>query len=787
MKRTLLLKRASMMLLFAALTAMTAWAEDVIIRTADDWNRFATSVSEGATYEFRTVQLMADIPTVDEVAKEITAITTMAGASDKPFCGTLNGNGHTINVNLSGGGEGLALFYEINGATIRNLKVTGSITSSDRRPATLASFVNGNSTINNCWSSVDLLSTRTSSWVDCGAIVARVSEDVTLKMTNCLFTGTITYSGGNSGGGMVGFSQSGSFANLTNCLYSPTALALTSNAYNPRIFVCGNGESTLTNCYYNAVAKASTALTNEGIDASEMSADQLASALGTSWAVQVVPVMNDADVVTDLYTITGNYTAQDGEILINGTNEHYKISIADGATVTLKDVNILPADDNYYTYAGITCLGDATIILAEGSVNQVCGHNSHCPGISVPVGKTLRIKGRGSLLAYTNGGGAAGIGAGAFNNLHCGNIIIEGGTVTARGSGNFCGIGGGRNRNCGDITITGGTVKATGSGYAAGIGTADVGGSCGDITITDGVISVTAEKGGRATRSIGIGYHINSTATCGTITIGGTVYSSSIEGSPYIYTPWKVVSLTDGTAYSNAEDQYASSAIYTKTIDADRVGKHQAWLLPFDYYIRNADLEKFSFYKINMIANAPSPGENSSSDQMWVFLTKLERQGDVLHANMPYVIKAKEIVTDYEFKAMATMVRAKNTGVILKTETAEDVYSFYATYADTPASDSDPFYYISALGNICLGTNVTVGPYRWIIRKTNKFGETTNYVREMKFIDGEEDDDPTGIQTTVNRQQTTEEVWYDLNGRRLAGKPAQKGIYIHNGRKETIR
>jgi hypothetical protein len=29
-------------------------------------------------------------------------------------------------------------------------------------------------------------------------------------------------------------------------------------------------------------------------------------------------------------------------------------------------------------------------------------------------------------------------------------------------------------------------------------------------------------------------------------------------------------------------------------------------------------------------------------------------------------------------------------------------------------------------------------------------------------------------------------VWYDLNGRKLNGKPAQKGIYIKNGKKIVV-
>ena len=32
-----------------------------------------------------------------------------------------------------------------------------------------------------------------------------------------------------------------------------------------------------------------------------------------------------------------------------------------------------------------------------------------------------------------------------------------------------------------------------------------------------------------------------------------------------------------------------------------------------------------------------------------------------------------------------------------------------------------------------------------------------------------------------------EDTWYDLNGRRLNGKPTQRGIYINNGKKTIIK
>jgi len=260
-----------------------------------------------------------------------------------------------------------------------------------------------------------------------------------------------------------------------------------------------------------------------------------------------------APAATDLSTLTDDYEAQDGETLTGTLSSNVKISIADGATVTLKDVTINGVNDTSYKWAGITCAGDATIIL--NGTNTVTGFSERYPGIFVSSGKTLVINGTGELNAssngsYDNGSGGAGIGGG--NGMNCGNIEIQSGTVTATGKENGAGIGGGYNANCGNITISGGTVTATGGYRAAGIGggkrqstsscgnitisggtiiatggedAAGIGGgrgngavsksSCGTITITSGVTSVTATKGSDDAQSIGAGRY----GDCGAVTI----------------------------------------------------------------------------------------------------------------------------------------------------------------------------------------------------------------------------------------------------------------------------
>ena len=280
----------------------------------------------------------------------------------------------------------------------------------------------------------------------------------------------------------------------------------------------------------------------------------------------------------DLSTVTAGTTVADGYTITGTLANNVKISIAAGATVTLKNASI-NADCTWTSgdYAGLNCLGDATITLEAGTTNTVKGFNMTYPGIHVPSGKTLTINGSGALVASPNttnvGMNATGAGIGGGVGLSCGNIVIAGGTITASSASHSAGIGCGGNptggtQTCGNITITGGTVTATcNASYGAGIG-AGINGGCGNISITGGTVTasgasagaggagigcggtkstvgtitiadtvtkVTAVKGYNA-QSIGKGFS-SGTCVCGTITIGGTVYADGISKSPYTYNP----------------------------------------------------------------------------------------------------------------------------------------------------------------------------------------------------------------------------------------------------------
>ena len=45
----------------------------------------------------------------------------------------------------------------------------------------------------------------------------------------------------------------------------------------------------------------------------------------------------------------------------------------------------------------------------------------------------------------------------------------------------------------------------------------------------------------------------------------------------------------------------------------------------------------------------------------------------------------------------------------------------------------------------------------------------------------------TGIDASLVNSEEVNSVWYDLNGRKLQGKPSQKGVYIKNGKKVVVK
>lgn len=188
--------------------------------------------------------------------------------------------------------------------------------------------------------------------------------------------------------------------------------------------------------------------------------------------------------VEDTFPVTGN-----------------KITIGDGATVALSNVNI----SNYRDYC-VKCEGSATIILKYNTVNKLTSSGEApygYPALWVGSGKKLTIQSDIDWYQFT-------------------------GKLIAQGADRCAAIGGYVTGSCGDIEIQGGIITATGGYGAPGIGSG-FSGSCGNITITSGVTRVNATTGTTyesAKDCIGRGNN----GSCGTVTIGDMVF---YDGSTY--------------------------------------------------------------------------------------------------------------------------------------------------------------------------------------------------------------------------------------------------------------
>ena len=210
-----------------------------LITSTELWDWFAFTVNNGAHYSGNFVRLDADID----------ISTTVGLRDDKPFSGTFLGNGHTITANISStttgtdaNEQGVAPFHYINGATIKDLTVAGTIASASYHTGGLVGFADGTNLIENCivTATLDISSDYA------GGIVGHGLGSTT-TIQGCVFAGTINGVDGNRGniGGIWGWSTSGT-PTLLDCLENGTYTNIAS--MHPMGLQGGSG--TITNCYF---------------------------------------------------------------------------------------------------------------------------------------------------------------------------------------------------------------------------------------------------------------------------------------------------------------------------------------------------------------------------------------------------------------------------------------------------------------------------------------------------------------------------------------------------------
>ena len=154
-----------------------------VIRNSNDWDTFRRMINEAKGNKRINAMLAADISTV------------YTAALTETWTGTFNGNGHTINVTISGGSLCyVGLFRYAKDFTIKNLHVKGTIKGADGL-AGLVGYSTASSgqhnTIENCWVSTELTYTGSNTNADCvGGFIGNGNQSP-IYIKNCLFDGAI--------------------------------------------------------------------------------------------------------------------------------------------------------------------------------------------------------------------------------------------------------------------------------------------------------------------------------------------------------------------------------------------------------------------------------------------------------------------------------------------------------------------------------------------------------------------------------------------------------------------
>lgn len=190
----------------------------IVIRNADDWKKFRTMVEDAKNQYWVDAVLDADI--------SVNSKGDIIGYSGNyAYRGTFNGNGHTINVNISDDASNTALFSHVADATFRNLHLTGTVSSSAQRLGSLIGCVDDGYTvtIENCHSSVTLKSSVNGDACIGGFVgLAHVNSNVTIR--NSKFDGSLEGSNSYANGGFVGWTNSS--VTIENCLFDPDHLSV---------------------------------------------------------------------------------------------------------------------------------------------------------------------------------------------------------------------------------------------------------------------------------------------------------------------------------------------------------------------------------------------------------------------------------------------------------------------------------------------------------------------------------------------------------------------------------
>ena len=185
-----------------------------LIGNLEELKAFVTELGKDNT---ACARLTSDI---DLAGENWTPIAPQSGYATDAFAGTFDGDYHTIsNLNISSSSSnGVGFFGTVNGATIKNLNIDGTVVgNSSQYVGGIVGRTQGTVIIDSCSFSGSVSSTKTGSNAGVGGIVGRVNAG-SVKITNSFNKSTVT---GSVSAGILGY-LSAKGTSIENCYNSGT-------------------------------------------------------------------------------------------------------------------------------------------------------------------------------------------------------------------------------------------------------------------------------------------------------------------------------------------------------------------------------------------------------------------------------------------------------------------------------------------------------------------------------------------------------------------------------------
>ncbi|MBO7045628.1 MAG: hypothetical protein J6W38_04660, partial [Prevotella sp.] len=700
------------------------------------------------------------------------------------FNGTFDGDGHTITVNYGSAEAPLteevaAPFRYIMSPTIKNLHVTGHIYTSAGYAAGIVGNVKDEVHITTCRSSVVITGTQ-GNYAYYGGLVSIV-ESGKVTITDCLFDGQLLGNGNSKRcGGFVGGNPKK--VEFKNCLFAPSA-AVTVGSDDSYTFchltVLGSnpaGTADFDNSYYKTVFG-----TVQGTDASGMTDEQLATALGSMWEVKDSKIslrMADFGTRMDFATIDGiqpayKYTGGTIDISAYTVKNYYGSALTEGTdyNVTLKRDGAVASEVKEEGLYSLELSGISPYTETKVVQFLVAAYPD-----ALSVDPDYEYGDAGVLYVNMPASGSGSVDLTGYSSDLTFKIYDDGG----------------KNNNCSLGCNSTFTVKAP-AGYAVKLtGNVDAlkASDVSYLTVYNGTETTDANHIGNEKYGTTGGENIGTLVSGQTMTLKFTTIGSptTFPGLNLTVTFVPSLSEADGITTAIAAEIAGKQVNFTRSF-ANGVASTICLPFPMTGLAENTVYEMTSMDKTgeDWVATMTNV---TSTDAGKPYLVKTQADGAVqfsgtvpndfdgtagtssatyngdgswtfrgTYTTLTYGTNLTGAV--YGFAGAAYGLNSVKAGDFVKAETGAYVSPFrcYLTY-NAPSS---------ARG-MTRGADIEL-PSRIIVRLVDSNGQTT----------------AIGSMDTKTGEVVFGDAWYSLDGRRIQGQPTKKGMYINNGHKIIIK